>query len=121
LGGLAKELRVYRNCDVVRVAAFVPPGHKHLRLVLELEDLVVVLHEATVAAIVRAYIDVVTHPTRRAVELVRAKLTARKQGYAEYQLVESGRPEEEVVGELCKALSGLCVEDADPRVGRTAT
>lgn len=110
--GSAGGLRVYRNSDVVRVVALIPPGHRHLRLFLELEDQVVVLHEAAVAAIVRAYIDVVTHPTRRAVELVRAEPSAssRKQGYAEHQLVESGRSEDDILRELCATLTKLCEE-----------
>ncbi len=100
------RLRVYRNEDVKRVVAFIPPGHMHVRVLIELPDAVIVLQEATVAGIVRAYIDVATHPTRRAVELVSRRLSERKAGFAESQLVESGRSEEEVVEELEKLLSG---------------
>lgn len=91
--------KVYRNEDVGRVIAFIPEGHAHVRLVLELKDQTVVLQEATVAAIVRAYVSVVTHPTRRAVELVRVKLAERKPTYAEHQLIESGRSESDVLAE----------------------
>lgn len=97
-------VKVYRNEDVERVIAFVPPGHKHVRLLIELKDAAVVLQEATVAAIVRAYVDVVTHPTRRAVELVSRRLSERKEGYAEVQLVETGRGEEEVLAEVAGLL-----------------
>lgn len=88
----------YRNCDIERVVAVVPRGHKHLRLIIELPDQVIVFSEATVAAIVRAYIDVVTHPTRRATELIARKFQPEeiKPTYSECQLVESLRRDEEV-------------------------
>jgi len=57
-------VRVYPNEKVRRVVAAIPPGHKHVRLVIELEDQTIVLQEAAAAAIARAYVDVVTHPTR---------------------------------------------------------
>lgn len=93
------RVRVYRNEDVKRVIAFIPKGHTHARFILELDDQTVILQEATVAAIVRAYISVVAHPTRRAVEFVQAKLTERKPTYAEHQLIESGKLEAEVLAE----------------------
>ena len=100
------NLRIYRNSDVVKVIGFIPPGHAHMRLVLVLKDQVIVLQEATVAAIVRAYIDIVTHPTRRAVEFVQVKLDkeSRKIGYAEHQLIESGRNEDEIIEEWSKII-----------------
>ncbi|QOJ79407.1 hypothetical protein IG193_02795 [Infirmifilum lucidum] len=100
------SLRVYRNEDVKRVIAFIPPGHRHVRVLIELPDTAIVLQEAAVTGIVRAYVDVATHPVRRAVELVSRRLSERKTGYAESQLVESGRSEEEVIKELEKLLSG---------------
>lgn len=105
-----KELKIYRNSDIVKIAAFIPPCHKHLRLIIVTKDQAIVLHEATVAAIARAYIDIISHPTRRAVELIQARLgEERKSGYAEYQLVESGRPEAKVVDELSTFLNfGKC-------------
>jgi len=92
-------VRVYRNEEVRRVIAFIPAGHAHVRLILELADQTIVLQEATVAAIVRAYISIVTHPTRRAVELVHVRIAERKPMYAEHQLIESGRGEDEVLAE----------------------
>jgi len=100
------NVSVYPNEKVRGVVAAIPPGHKHLRLVIELEDQTIVLQEATAAAIARAYVDVVTHPTRRAVELIGRKVGRAKAGYAEHQLVESGRGEEEVLEEVAKILSG---------------
>lgn len=96
---------VYANEKVKRIVAAIPPGHKHLRLVIELEDQTIVLQEATAAALARAYVDVITHPTRRAIELVGKKVSGAKSGYAEHQLVESGRGEEEILAEVSAILS----------------
>ncbi|NOZ88371.1 MAG: hypothetical protein GXO15_00410 [Crenarchaeota archaeon] len=100
------RVRVYPNEAVRRVIAFIPEGHLHVRLVLELDDQTIVLQEATVAAIVRAYASVALHPTRRAVELASRRLGKgeRKPFYAEWQLLETGRSEEEVLEEAEKLL-----------------
>lgn len=95
------SIKFYRNEDVVKVVGVIPKGHHHLRLLIFFKDQVIVLHEATVAAIVRAYVDIVSHPTRRAVELVQTRLgrDVRKLGYAEVQLVDSLRSEDEILNE----------------------
>lgn len=71
---------------------------------LDLGDQVIVLHEAAVAALVKTYAIVATHPTRRAVELESRRLPkkGRKLGYAEWQLLETGRNEEDVLEEAMK-------------------
>lgn len=97
--GSRMRLKIYRNEDVKRVVAFIPEGHIHARLILELDDQTIILQEAIAAAIVRAYASVAMHPIRRAVELIGSKLTERKPNYAEYQVLESGRSEEEVLRE----------------------
>jgi len=101
-----KEIKVYRNSDIVKVVAFIPPCHRHLRLVLITKEQVIVLHEATVAAIVRAYIDITTHPTRRAVEYGQVKLerNLKKPGYADHQLIETGKTDIEIINEWSKTL-----------------
>lgn len=99
------SVRVYRNEDVRRVVAFIPEGHRHVRVLVEFSDGIVVLQEATVAAIMRAYIDVVTHPTRRTVELSSVRIKERKEGYAEFQLIETGRRESEVLEEIKRILN----------------
>ena len=106
-----KPVRVYRNEDVERIAAFIPRGHMHTRLILVLKDQVIVLQEATVAAIVRAYASVALHPSRRAVELERRRLAKgeRKPLFAEHQLVETNRAEEEVL-EWAEELLGRAAE-----------
>lgn len=94
-----RTVRVYRNSDILRIAAFIPPCHRHLRLVIVAKDQTIVLHEATVAAIVRAYTDIVLHPTKKAIEYSQVKLdkSVRKPGYAEHQFIEVDRDEQEVV------------------------
>ncbi len=95
------EPLLYPLESVRRVIAFIPPGHYHVRLLLETCRQTMIFHEATIAGIVRAYAIVALHPSRRAIELIGLKLPAsrRKHGFAEYQLVESNRPEDEVMAE----------------------
>jgi len=90
------ETKVYRNTDVEKIVAAIPRGHKHLRLALFLKDQVIVLQEATVAAIVRAYINIIAHPLRKGVVLERRNLCSKekKPGYAEFQLIEVGGDKE---------------------------
>ena len=98
---------LYPNRCVKRIVAAIPPGHHHIRLLIEFEDGTrIILHEATVAAITRAYVDIVTHPTRRATMLALKRLgkDERKLGYAEWQLVEEGS-EEEALEALTEALA----------------
>ncbi len=103
---IVKNVKIYPNESVRKVIAFIPKGHHHIRLAIYLQDQVIVLHEATIAAIVRAYIDIVTHPKRRAVELVLHNVgNNKKHGYAKWQLIESRRNEEEIVAEGEKILA----------------
>ncbi len=82
--------RLYPNECVAELVAGIPRGHRHLRLVLRFRDgSVIVLHEATVAAIVRAYVTILTHPRRTGVRMIGVKLGERKRGYAEWQLLEA--------------------------------
>ncbi len=95
------NVKFYKNEDVVKIVGIIPREHQHLRLLIFFKDQVIVLHEATVAAIVRAYVNIVSHPTRRAVELIQTRLgkDVRKLGYAEVQLVDSLRSEDEILSE----------------------
>lgn len=66
-----------------------PEGHKHLRTTIVMHDgKSFTFQEATIANLVRAYIAVKTHPQRKQVRLSGRKLDDRKEGYAEWQLVE---------------------------------
>jgi hypothetical protein len=67
----------------------IPEGHRHLRTTLRLRDgREFTLQEATVANLLRAFVGVKTHPQRARVELRARELSKRKEGYAEWQLLE---------------------------------
>lgn len=77
------------NEDIKELTAEIPEGHKHLRTSIVLQDgKEFVFQEATIANLVRAYIMVKTHLVKRKVTLKGMSLSERKDGYAEWQLVE---------------------------------
>jgi len=79
-----------RNEHVSRVIVEIPPGHRHLRTTVSLEDgTELVFHEATIANIVRAYVSIKTHPTTARIVLHGGAVAGRKEGFAEWQLLES--------------------------------
>lgn len=94
------SLDIYRNSDIDMIIAGIPSGHKHLRLIIKSGDRYIVFQEATVAAIVRAYISIKAHPTRRAIKMVRHSLVERKEGYTEHQLIEVDLDEASIIREL---------------------
>ena len=97
-----KDIHIIRNDDVIRIIAFIPPGHHHTRLLIELGDRVLVLQEATVSALVRAYVNVALHPTRKVYECLTKTMSKKekKLGFARIQLLETNRTEEEVLNEI---------------------
>jgi hypothetical protein len=77
------------NEDIKELTVEIPEGHKHLRTTITLQDdTEFVFQEATIANLLRAYIMVKTHPIKRKVALKGKSLSERKDGYAEWQLVE---------------------------------
>jgi len=98
------SLEIYRNSDIDLILMGTPTGHKHLRLVVKTKGRCIVFHEATVAAIVRAYITIKTHPTKVAVKLIGNRLVERKKGYAEFQLLEDEVEEAILIKELDNTL-----------------
>lgn len=80
---------IIKNEDIKELIAEIPEGHKHLRTRIVLQDgTELVFQEAAIANLVRAYINVKTHPTAKKIILKGRKLSERKDGYAEWQLVE---------------------------------
>ncbi len=80
---------IIHNEDIIEITAEIPEGHKHMRTTIILQDgTEFVLQEAAIANLVRAYIMVKTHPVKRKVTLKGKSLAERKDGYAEWQLVE---------------------------------
>ena len=100
------------NKEVETAILAVPQGHRHLRLALTTRfGETIILQEATVAAIVRAYTAVKTHPVKKAVKLVSVKPTGVKKGFAVDQLVEVVEDEKKIileVTELLEAASKQC-------------
>jgi hypothetical protein len=80
---------IIHNEDIKEITAEIPEGHKHLRTTIVLQDgTEFVFQEASIANLVRAYITVKTHPATKKVTLKGKSLSERKEGYAEWQLVE---------------------------------
>jgi hypothetical protein len=86
---MCSDSRILRTDEVTGIVAEIPEGHRHLRTTVTLADgSSVTFQEATMAAMVRAYIAVKTDPCKLRVELTGRTIAGRKQGYAEWQLVE---------------------------------
>ena len=80
---------IIRNEDIKSLTAEIPEGHKHLRTTIVLNDgMEIAFQEAAIANLVRAYITVKTHPIISKVKMRNKRLVRRKEGYAEWQLVE---------------------------------
>lgn len=80
---------IVSNEDIKEIITEIPEGHKHIRTTLTFKDgTEYTFQEATIANLVRAYVDVKTHPARKIIRLVSKHLPERKDGYAEWQLVE---------------------------------
>lgn len=80
---------IVHNEDIKELIAQIPEGHKHLRTTIFLLDgTELVFQEAAIANLVRAYITVKTHPSKKKVILTGRKIETRKNGFAEWQLVE---------------------------------
>ncbi len=80
---------IIANEEVKELTVEIPEGHKHLRTTIVLHDgRSFTFQEASIANLVRAYITVKTHPQKRMVRFSARKLVDRKEGYAEWQLVE---------------------------------
>jgi len=85
------EQKILANADIREIELSVPEGHQHLRTVIRLRSgEEIVLQEATVANLVRAYVGIKTHPSRTSCRLTGRSLEEkeRKRGFAEWQLLE---------------------------------
>ena len=78
-----------RNEDIKEIIVEIPEGHKHIRTKITLQDTTeLVFQEAAVASITRAYLTVKTHPQKTSVKLKSKQLSEKKEGYADWQLLE---------------------------------
>lgn len=98
------NLEVFRNRDIDMIIVGTPSGHRHLRLVIKSGNKYLVFQEATIAAIVRAYISIKTHPLRRAIKMVKYNLVDKKEGYADHQLLEINIDDKAIIEELDRIL-----------------
>ncbi|MEJ2695686.1 MAG: hypothetical protein P8013_03470 [Candidatus Sulfobium sp.] len=80
---------IISNEVVVEVHVEIPAGHRHARTKIVLRDgSEFVFQEATVANIARAFITVKTDPVKESVRLRGRRVEKRKEGFAEWQLIE---------------------------------
>jgi phage baseplate assembly protein gpV len=80
---------IISNEHVKEVTVEIPEGHRHVRTTMVFMDgAEFTFQEATIANLVRAYITVKTHPAKDRVTLKGERLAQRKDGYAEWQLLE---------------------------------
>jgi len=77
------------NEMVKEILMEIPEGHKHIRTRIVLQDnSEIIFQEATVATMTRAYITLKTHPQKTSVRLTGCNLPDKKQGFADWQLME---------------------------------
>ncbi|OGW54387.1 MAG: hypothetical protein A2Y81_10725 [Nitrospirae bacterium RBG_13_43_8] len=80
---------IISNEHVKELIVEIPEGHKHVRTTMVFMDgAEFTFQEATIANLVRAYITVKSHPVKNKVTLRGEKLAGKKDGYAEWQLLE---------------------------------
>lgn len=80
---------IIKNEDIKELIAEIPEGHKHQRVKIILHDgSELVFQEATIANLVRAYINIKTHPKITKIILKGRHLKEIKEGYARWQLLE---------------------------------
>lgn len=80
---------MYTNNDIKELITEIPEGHKHIRTTIIMQDgTSMTFQEATVANLVRAFISIKTHPQLKKIVLRGKNLDDRKEGYAEWQLIE---------------------------------
>ena len=98
---------IIKNNEIDSVLLAVPEGHGHLRLVLRTKGgEAIVLQEAAVAAMVRAYVTIKTQPKMKAIKLISTRPDGLKEGYAADQLIEYAA-DEAVIEELTDLLKDL--------------
>jgi len=88
---MKNQQRILANADIAEIVLAPPPGHQHLRATIKLHSgEEIVLQEATVANLVRAYVGIKTHPQKTSCRLVGRELSEaeRKDGFAVWQLLE---------------------------------
>lgn len=102
---MCPDIKKIRNSQIKRIIIGVPLGHQHLRAVIDLTDgMQLVLHEATLASLTRAFITTKLDPIRSAVELEGKVLVEQRKDFAAYQLIETKKCSRTVRQELTQIL-----------------
>jgi len=86
------QRRILANADIAEIELTPPAGHQHLRATIKLHSgEEIILQEATVANLVRAYVGIKTHPQQRSCRLIGRDLSEAevKKGFAAWQLLEA--------------------------------
>ncbi|MDZ7331858.1 MAG: hypothetical protein ONB31_07750 [candidate division KSB1 bacterium] len=92
--------------NVMQMLFGIPENHKHCRLVLKTEQAAtLVFSEALVAAIVRAYVTVKTHPTQGGLEMTSQPISNGKADFATWQLLETDKSDNEIQREISSYLT----------------
>lgn len=106
IGSLTERFTlVIRNRDIRRILIGVPKGHVHKRVIIELTNGLIVLQEATVENLVRAFVEIEMHPYKRAIMLEGRPIEMRKEGYSRYQLLEADLDDSDVEQIITEMLS----------------
>lgn len=90
------KVKTISNEDVKEILIGTPAKHKHLRTLIKIEEDWFIFSEATIANLVRAYIEIKTHPKKNSVLLKQERLTNQKKNFAAFQLLEQSKSEEEL-------------------------
>ncbi len=88
---MKEKRRILANADIKEIVLAPPRGHQHLRATIKLHSgEEIILQEATVANLVRAYVGIKTHPKRKSYRLIGRELAEgeMKKGFAAWQLLE---------------------------------
>ena len=103
---MSPDIKKIRNSQIQRIIIGVPLEHKHLRAVIELTDgMQLILHEATLASLTRAFMTTKLDPIRSAVELEGKELVEQREDFASYQLLETNKCSGTVRQEITQILT----------------
>lgn len=92
--------------EVMQLLFGMPKDHKHCRLVIKTNQAEsLVLSEALVAAIVRAYVTLKTHPMRLGIEMTSQLVSNSKADFANWQLLETEKPDIDIQREISNYLN----------------
>jgi len=99
---VVKKVRLIRNQDVRRLLVGTPSSDEDICAIFELKDEFLVFQSATVHNLERGFDWVYQHPKLTSIEMVTHRLSKkeRKEGYEEYQLLETSKTEKDVQKEI---------------------